>query len=89
MSKKKMQYRIGDIVACYAVASNDVDDKGMAPKHVVIGWIENCNQSMYGNMYHIRWSDRIDAEAMHIPERDLEPMVELVNKVRRNEVDCR
>lgn len=87
MAKKKMQYRIGDIVACYAVASNDLDDKDMAPKHVVIGWIEGCDQSQsYGNMYYIRWSDRIDSEAMHIPERDLEPMVELVNKVRRNEV---
>ena len=86
MAKKKLLYRIGDIVACYAVASDDVDDKSVAPKRVVIGWIENCDQSIYGNMYHIRWSDRIDKEVMHIPERDLEPMVELVNKVRRNEV---
>ena len=86
MAKKKLLYRIGDIVACYAVASDDVDDKNVAPKRVVIGWIENCDQSIYGNMYHIRWSDRIDSEAMHIPERDLEPMVELVNKVRRDEV---
>lgn len=88
MAKKKMLYRIGDIVACYAAASDELD-KVNGPKHVVIGWIENCDQSTYGNMYAVRWSDRLESEMMHIPESDLAPMVDLVNKVRRNEVDCR
>lgn len=82
----KPQYKIGDIIACFA-DKRHIDDITMPP-HYVIGWVEKISDYNKHYTYYVRWADRVSdgTELMPVEEEQMAPLIRLVEAIRAGEL---
>lgn len=82
-NKTQPRLRPGDIVACW----DKREVNGVETKKAVIGWIESINFLTNEIIYLVRWSDRLNDEAMRVNEESIPPLLNLVDMIRKGEIN--
>ncbi len=83
-TKKRTLCKIGDLVACY---NEVVCHDGTKHNSPVIGWVEQISPTLqYGDVYYIRWSDRLENDLMFVSESQMPPLLKLIEQIRSGDV---